>query len=251
MNQVLFVTGTDTGVGKTLVTALIALKIRQMGRSCGVLKPFASGCEWQNGVLRSEDADFLQKTLDLADSTDEICPVRLEEPLSPLIAARRAGISTQNWPQTAREALETLRARHDWVVVEGAGGILAPLWDSDEKIGSNLDLINDWGVPAVVVTRRTLGTLNHTLLTLNSPLKAPAHFAGLVFNDASPIAADDVAAPTNVAYLAAVATVPIWGEVPFSPVWNAAKLAEVAATLQVRLGNTENAPKSRTRSVSE
>lgn len=233
-SNAIFITGTDTGVGKTLVTALLCLKLRQMGFDCGVFKPFASGCESQNGVLVSPDARWLQTVLDLEDSLDEICPLGLEEPLAPLIAARRAEISTRDWPEIARHAFEELRAKHEWVVVEGVGGLLAPIWEADGEVGSNLDLIGAWKLPAVVVARRTLGTINHTLLTLRVPLPAPAHFAGLVFNDAAPLAPDDIAAASSPAFIEAQSGVPVWGRVPFVDLEDRVALERVAGSLHIR-----------------
>lgn len=232
--KALFVTGTDTGVGKTVVTALLALRFRQMGINCGVLKPFASGCEWSNGYLISEDAAFLRTALDLEDSHDEICPIRLEEPLAPLIAARRSGISTHNWPGIARDALENLQRKYEMVIVEGVGGLLAPIWERDGAIGSNLELINRWALPALVVARRGLGTINHTLLTLNQPLTAPARFVGVVWNDAVPLEAADVAAQTSPAYVESVIDVPGWGSVPFGNDLKRSALEAIAAKLEIR-----------------
>ncbi len=225
----LFITGTDTGVGKTLVTALIALKLRQLGLDCVAFKPFASGCESKNGVLVSEDAEFLRKTLDLTESSDEICPIRLEEPLSPLIAARRANVSTEKWPQIAREAFENLRAKHEFVLVEGVGGILAPIWEDSRGIGSNLELIRDWNLSAVLVTRRGLGTINHTLLTLQMPVD----FAGVMFNDAARIEEGDIASQTSAGYLQSVISVPVWGQIPFADDFGAGTLTRLAASLHL------------------
>ena len=232
--RALFVTGTDTGVGKTLVTALIALRLRQMGVNCGAFKPFASGCARENGVLQSEDAEFLHRTLALSDSLDEICPIRLEEPLAPLIAARRAGISTRQWPIIARDALRNLQSKYDCVVVEGVGGLLAPIWE-DNTPRSNADLIGEWQLPTVLVARRTLGTINHTLLTLNSPLQAPASFVGLIFNDAAPISDGDIAAQTSAGYIAQQTDLPIWGQMPFCGDFTPKNLQMVARNLEILL----------------
>ena len=223
----LFVAGTDTGVGKTLVTALLALKLREMGVDCVAFKPFASGCTRENGVLVSEDAEFLRRALDLEISSEEICPIRLEEPLAPSIAARRAGISTQNWPEIARDAFEKLRARHEFVVVEGVGGLLAPIWDMANGFGSNLDLMREWNLPAVLVARRTLGTINHTLLSLRA-----GEFAGLIFNDASPVTDDDIAAQTSPTFIAEISDLPVWGQIPFARDSELATLSEIASELR-------------------
>lgn len=226
----LFISATDTDIGKTVVTALIALKMRQLALDCTVLKPFASGCRRENGILISDDAEFLHKTLNLSDSRDEICPIRLEEPLAPLIAARRAGISTLDWPQIARDAFENLRAKHDFVIVEGVGGLLAPIWENGDSFASNLDLMNSWDLPAILVTRRTLGTINHTILCLQT-----ARFAGLVFNDATPVSDDDIAAQTSADFIQNATSIPIWGRVPFAPDLSLEILQQMARALEIRL----------------
>ncbi len=227
----LFVTGTDTGVGKTVVTALLALKMRQLGVDCTVFKPFASGCRLENGVLVSEDAEFLRKALDLTDAMDEICPIRLEEPLAPLIAARRAGISTAKWPQIAREAFQNLRAKHQFVIVEGVGGVLAPIWENEGGFGTNFDLMRDWDLPAVLVARRGLGTINHSLLALQMPAK----WAGIVFNDAAPVDENDIAAQSSPAFIAGAVSIPIWGQIPCAPDFEAETLNEMTRALEIRL----------------
>ncbi len=225
----LFVSATDTDVGKTVVSALLALKMRHLGLDCAVLKPFASGCERENGVLIPSDALWLQKTLDLSDSLDEICPIRLEEPLAPLVAAQRAGISMRHWPEIARDAFENLRAKHEFVIVEGVGGLLAPIFSKETGFASNLDLIKDWDLPAVLVARRTLGTINHTLLTL----RAHETFAGLIFNDATLVSTQDIAVKTSPTFLAGVVSVPIWGNVPFASDLNFETLQGIAERLEI------------------
>lgn len=228
-HSALFIAGTDTGVGKTLATALLALRLRQMGHDCVAFKPFASGCARESGVLVSEDGEFLRRALQLSETPDEICPIRLEEPLAPLIAARRAGISTADWPQIAREAFELLRARHEIVLVEGVGGLLAPIWEDARGIGTNLRLMRDLDLPAVLVARRTLGTINHTLLSLQN-----TEFAGLIFNDAAPVSPADIAAQTSPDFIASQTQAPIWGEIPFAPDFEPQTLTELARALTIR-----------------
>lgn len=227
----LFIGGTDTGVGKTVATALLALKLRQMGHDCVAFKPFASGCARENGVLVSEDGEFLRRALNLGESPEEICPIRLEEPLAPLISARRAGISTSDWPHVAREAFEHLRRNHEIVLVEGVGGMLAPIWEDARGVGSNLDLVRDWDLPAVLVARRGLGTINHTLLSLH----LPARYIGLIFNDAAPVSSDDIAAQTSPDFIASQTAVPVWGEIPFAPDFDTSTLMATARELEIPL----------------
>jgi dethiobiotin synthetase len=209
----LFITGTDTGVGKTLVTALLALHFRSRGIDCGVMKPFASGCEWQNGALVSEDALFLRDATSVEDELDFINPIRLQEPLAPLMAARSAGTETGDFFERAHAAFQELQARHEMVLVEGVGGLLVPIAERNGRILTCRDLIEEWNLPVIVVARRTLGTINHTLLTLEALRGADVR--GLVLCDAEPVDENDVAAQTSPAIIAEMTGLPIWGQVPF------------------------------------
>ena len=229
--MIFFVSGTDTGVGKTVVTALLALKFRQMNLSVGVCKPFASGCQLRDGELQSEDALYLQSTLDLAESLHQINPITLEEPLAPLVAARRANISTADWRARAHAAIDELTAKYDVVLVEGVGGLEVPVGEDENGIWTARDFADDLDCPIILVARRTLGTINHTLLSV----KAAPRIEALVFNDAAPLDAGDVAAQTNVEWLRAMTGLPIWAQVPFlgEERENIATLERIAATFSV------------------
>ena len=222
----LFISGTDTGVGKTVVTALLALRLRQLGRSVGVCKPFASGCEWRNETWQNEDAVWLKSVLGLGESLAQINPIALQEPLAPLVAARRAGISTVHWRGQARAAIDELAARYDVVLVEGVGGLEVPIGEDTRGIWTAREFAAALDCPIVLVARRALGTLNHTLLSV----KAAPRVEALVFNDAAFVDSDDVAAQTNVSILREMTGLPVWGEVPFvADKTNAATLESVAA----------------------
>lgn len=211
--QSLFVTGTDTEVGKTLVTALLALHFGARGTDVGIMKPFASGCAHENGVLVSQDAQFLKDVCELDEDLDLINPARWEEALAPLVAIRRA-LDTQNyWPRVL-ESYDALAARHEIVLVEGVGGVLAPLGERDGKILTCLDLMNTLALPVVVVARRTLGTINHTLLTIETLRNANLEVAGLVFCDAVPVEENDIAAQTSTSIIAEISGAKILGVVP-------------------------------------
>lgn len=238
----LFVTGTDTGVGKSFVTALLALRLRARGIDAGVMKPFASGCRREGGALVSDDAMWLKQATGVADDLDLINPIRYEEPLAPLAAARRAaelnddnaGALNGDHFARCRVAFDELQRRHDCVLVEGVGGLLVPLQQdaSGETPNSEVltcaGLVNEWSLPVVVVARRTLGTINHTLLTCRVPLRAPARFAGLVFCDAAPVDDGDVAAQTGPALIAQITGLPLWGAVPHLRDLSQRALAEAA-----------------------
>ncbi len=210
-DKILFISGTDTGVGKTVVTALLALKFRQANFIVGVVKPFASGCELRDGELQSEDALYLKSTLDLPESLAQINPITLEEPLAPLVAARRANVSTTNWRSRAHAAIDELKSRYDVVLVEGVGGLEVPIGEDENGIWTARDFANDLDCPIILVARRALGTINHTLLSV----KAAPRIEALVFNDAAPIDEGDVAAATNVELLRETTGLPVWAQVPF------------------------------------
>ncbi|MBU1743047.1 MAG: dethiobiotin synthase, partial [Proteobacteria bacterium] len=152
----LFVTGTDTGVGKTVVCAALVSALKGRGIEAGYMKPLASGCLRQGGELVSTDAEFVRSFCGLDDPPELICPVRLEAPLAPLAAARAQGAAIDLRPVYA--AWRRLKQQKDILVVEGVGGLLVPISDTL----SVASLVSDWGVPCLVVARSSLGTINHT-----------------------------------------------------------------------------------------
>lgn len=211
----LFVTGTDTGVGKTVVSALLTRALRSLGTDCVAMKPFASDCEWKNGVLHSEDADFLREVGGFDLPLELVCPVRLELPLAPLVAAELSGIDTHDWAGQARAAFDTLQEQHDLVIVEGVGGWFVPLWRNlDGTIATCADLVAQWNLPVVVVARRTLGTINHTVSTCRA-VRENAELKGVVFCDSSPVEDADLAARTSPKMACELAQTRELGRVPF------------------------------------
>lgn len=228
-----FISGTDTGVGKTVVTALLALKLRQMGHRVGVCKPFASGCRMRDGILESEDALYLKSVLDLDESLEQINPITLAEPLAPLVAARRAHISTADWRERSHGAIADLQTRHDVVLIEGVGGLEVPIGQDLNGIWTARDFAAELNCPIILVARRALGTINHTLLSV----KAASNVKALIFNDAAPIEPGDVAASTGVELLREMTGLPVWGEVPFvgDARDDAAKMNEIAARIYLEI----------------
>ena len=212
----LFISGTDTGVGKTLVTALLALHMKAQGVDVGVMKPFASGCIVDRGTLVSEDAEWLRTVTGVEDELELINPLRYEEPLAPLVAARRIGRDTSDDFAICEAAFQELNHRHDCVLVEGVGGLLVPIaQNTSGRFLDCTDLAATMQLPVVVVARRTLGTINHTLLTCRAALPAPSHFAGLVFCDAAVVQDDNIAAQTSPDLICELSGLACWGQVPF------------------------------------
>ena len=172
----LLVTGTDTGVGKTLVAAAVADWFRRRGSRVAVLKPVATGCAHRREGLVSEDAEFLAHHADARHPLHVICPVRYAEPLAPAVAAERAG-EPVDWEAVGRSVRE-MTADSDVMVVEGVGGLMVPMDPST----TFRDVAKWLKLPAVVVARPGLGTINHTLLTVEALRHAGVKVAGVVVN---------------------------------------------------------------------
>src|SRR5688572_288199 len=141
----LFITGTDTGVGKTVITGAIADWFHRRGSRVGVLKPVATGCVHQREGLVSEDAEFLAHCAEARFPLDVICPERYAEPLAPSVAAERAGRAI-DW-QAIQRSVRMIEAGSDVLLVEGVGGIMVPLDESHTV----LDLAQWLRLPAVIV----------------------------------------------------------------------------------------------------
>ncbi len=209
----LFIIGTDTEVGKTYVTALIARELLAAGRRLGVYKPAASGCRLQGGRLVSDDAVTLGDAAGCPGELDRVCPQCFAAPLAPHLAARAEG--KQLDAALLRSGLEYWRARSDVILVEGVGGLMSPLGE-EEYVA---DLAYDFGFPLVVVTRNALGTINQTLQTLitAATFRDGLEIAGVVLNhpvESHPVAGcDDASLSTNRQELAARCVPPVLGEV--------------------------------------
>lgn len=169
-------TGTDTGVGKTVVSAALANWFGRRGIRVGVCKPIATGCERRREGLVSEDAEFLAHCANARQPLDLVCPQRYAEPLAPAVAAQRAN-QPVDWTVVQR-AMDLIAQESDRMVIEGVGGVMVPLDDRHTV----LDLMIWLGLPAVVVARASLGTINHTLLTIQALRKASIQIAGVVIN---------------------------------------------------------------------
>ncbi len=206
-----FVTGTDTGVGKTVIAGALALLVRQQGRPVGVFKPVATGCRRDVRLgLVSEDAEFLAHCAEAAENLETINPVRFAGELSPMVAAERKG---EPIDFTAIDrSWDRIRGRAECVVIEGAGGLLVPI-DRDTNMA---DLAGRFELPLVIVARPGLGTINHTLLTIEAARSRQLPIAAVVINGYRPGSAT-LAEETNPEVIARLARIPIPIVVPFDP----------------------------------
>ncbi|MCS6851758.1 MAG: dethiobiotin synthase [Gemmataceae bacterium] len=185
----LLITGTDTGVGKTVFTAALARHLRRQGVALAVCKPVATGAEWVGNRWLSEDTRRLGEASGCQDY-DRITPWSFPEPAAPPVAARQQGVSLSL--EKIAGAVRSLEAPDRFVLVEGVGGLLCPLTDHETVA----DLAQRLGYPLIVVARRALGTLNHTLLTLEVARSRRLPLAGVVVSETMP--PRSVAERTNV-----------------------------------------------------
>jgi dethiobiotin synthetase len=196
----LFVTGTDTGVGKTFVACALAHALRSAGRQVGVVKPVETGVE-----AEPEDALALAAAADDRAPLDEICPYRLRAPLAPSVAAAREGVTID---VERIVALIERRARTvDVLIVEGAGGILVPI----APTVTYLDLAGRLRLRTLIVAANRLGTVNHCALTARAALAAGIDVVGFVLSQPS---APDLSTETNAETIAALTQLPCLGVLP-------------------------------------
>lgn len=205
--QGVFITGTDTGVGKTLVAGALAAAARYSGARVGVFKPCESGCRQENGALIAHDAAFLQGMSGSTAPIEHICPYRLQEPLAPAVAAEREGVSIST--HYIGELFQALCRNCNTMIAEGAGGLLVPMAEGV----LTLDLIRQLNLPVLVVARLSLGTINHCLLTVRQIQSAGLPLTGIVLNRT--LEQDTAAEQTNPAVLQSYTDAPVLGCMPF------------------------------------
>lgn len=192
------VTGTDTGVGKTFITASLVRAWQAQGLRVGAIKPVASGAVWVEGLWLSPDTAALAHALGGDVPFREITPLLLEAPLAPPAAARLAGTSLP-FAAVARatyNCIDAWRVRADVLLIEGVGGFLCPI--AEDAVFADLAAMLD--CPVLIVARAGLGTINHTLLTVEAVRHRGLRVAGIVLNQSQPDA--DVSFPSNPRELA-------------------------------------------------
>lgn len=203
----LFVTGTDTGVGKSIVTGGLAAILRESGVKVGVMKPVETGCLQEDGSLLPADAQFLREMAGVDLPLEIIVPYSFKEPLAPSVAAAREGVEIDS--NYLIKKFEEISNQYDCILVEGAGGLLVPLYQRFLFI----DLIKLLKLPLLIVSRATLGTINHTLLTVRVAQAEHVAVAGIVMNNLSQ--QKSIANETNLETIAYLVDVPIWGVLPY------------------------------------
>lgn len=180
MKRGYFITGTDTGVGKTFVSCALLKAFAQQGLRAVGMKPVAAGCRVENGQLVSEDVEQLLEAGNVDVSCSDINPYAFEPPLAPHIAARQAGIEIALEPVLEKYA--RLQTMADVVIVEGVGGFRVPLNDRQDTA----DLAVALQLPVILVVGMRLGCLNHALLTAEAIVRSGLPLAGWIANEVAP-----------------------------------------------------------------
>ncbi len=208
MSKGFFITGTDTGVGKTVIAGAVIKAIHAQGKHVCGMKPLETGCCRVGNSLYPSDGMFLKKVAGMDENINQITPYCFETPVAPSLASEMEGRPVNI--DSIVEKFHDLLQRYQAVVVEGVGGILVPI----RKDYFVIDLIKELGLPVIVVARPTLGTLNHALLTVNYALKEGIRVSGIVINFTRR-SEGTVAENTNPLILRQLSPVPVLGVFPY------------------------------------
>jgi dethiobiotin synthetase len=202
----IFITGTDTGVGKTMVGCALAFAMKVRGLRVGVMKPAETGCGEDAGQLMPADAIALRASASAIHPLDIICPFRYRSPLAPAAAAQADSMPPPD-PARILSMYERIATDSDAVLVEGAGGLAVPLtWQFNYA-----DLAAALGLKLILVVANRLGCLNATVLSIDYALRRGLPVAGYILNDAEPVSS--AAARTNAKSLKHLTAVPALGSV--------------------------------------
>jgi len=207
MNKGIFITGTDTGVGKTFIAAGLIKAMKEQGINVCPMKPVESGCSIKKGELVPEDAVRLIKVSGVNETLDAVNPYRLKHALAPSVAAEIEGVKIHR--KKIVNAYYRLLKKYDITIVEGAGGIMVPVY----KKYLFLNLAMDLNLPLVVVSRPGLGTINHTLLTIDVARSRGLNILGVIINYADK-AERGFSERTNPEVIKKLGRVPLLGIVP-------------------------------------
>ena len=240
-HKAIFITGTDTGVGKTVVCAGLAAAFKKRGIDVGIMKPVATGAKRHKDRFISCDVEFLMKASRVNDPHSLINPYCIDLPLAPHIAfkLRKKSISINK----IKECINDLIHRHELLLIEGIGGLLVPICNNYLVA----DFIRDLEIPLVIVSRNSLGTINHTLLTVKQAEEFGIDILGVIFNRTTKDVRD-ISEETNLSIIKRIAKVDVLGELPYlksvhvkkGEITNLAKAVEKNINLDLLLKKAKN-----------
>jgi len=212
----LFITGTDTDVGKTYITAGLAVVLRKMNVDVGVMKPFAAGSAQKKGY-KSEDIEILSRAANTCDPENLVNPQFFPIPASPYTAWKK--LKTKPKVSTILSSFKKLTKLHDMLLVEGMGGIMTPIL-KDYYI---TNLIKEMKIPTVIVTRSKVGTVNHTIMTVKMCEKYKIPVKGIIINNFD----EGYTAKDLTRDLQNLTGVPVLGSIPFIKDMSDASLSRI------------------------
>jgi len=216
----IFITGTDTDVGKTYITAGLAVSVRKMGIDVGVMKPFAAGIAQKKG-FKSEDVEILSTAAQVNDPENLVNPQFFPIPASPYTAWKNLKIKPKIPAILA--SFKKLSKFHEMILVEGMGGVMTPIL-KDYYV---TNLIKEMKIPAVIVTRSKIGTVNHTVMTVRMCEKYKIPIKGIIINDFD---SDGYKTKELTRDLKNLLGVPILGSIPFIDDWSDSSLYKIFKT---------------------
>ena len=203
-----FITGTDTGVGKTIISGALIKVLSHLGLKTGAMKPVESGCVREGEILLPSDGMYLKQMAQMQEPVTQVSPCCFEAPLAPLAASEfeKKGVSVI----AIKKAFYNLYTNYDAVVVEGIGGLMVPL-KTDYFL---VDLAKEIGLPLIIVAKPGLGSINHIMLTVNYALKEGLQVAGIILNYSLP-PENSLAEETNPQLLKQICPLPLIGIFPY------------------------------------
>ncbi|MCP9446478.1 MAG: dethiobiotin synthase [Nitrospira sp.] len=211
MNRGLFITGTDTGVGKTVVSAALAIALKRLGHRVGVMKPIETGVSPSRPA--QSDAAQLCRAIACREPLDTISPYRFRMPTAPLAAAEYEGRTISL--AFIRNGYRRLAERYDWTIVEGVGGVLVPITPAIDVA----TLIARLKLPAVIVGRSGLGGINHARLTMEALRRREIPVVALLLNRTGPVTSPMARAQerSTIDVLRRLTGVPVLEPLPYQP----------------------------------
>ncbi|MCX8034139.1 MAG: dethiobiotin synthase [Thermodesulfovibrio sp.] len=224
-----FITGTDTGVGKTIVSAAILRGFIKKGLKVGAMKPIETGCLNKDGILLPSDGMFLRDMAEMNDPLEFVTPIKFENPLSPFVASKLEDKDIDL--ERIFKVFENLKKKYDYMVVEGIGGLMVPITKILKKKAKAIyfvrDLIKDMAMEVIIVSRPTLGTINHTFLTVEALKIKKIPIKGFIINYSTAIKGD-IATTTNPEILSEILDIPLLGIFPYLTELNKDNIGETA-----------------------
>jgi len=221
MSKGFLITGTDTGVGKTIIAGALIKVLNYIGLKTGAMKPVESGCGTEADALVPYDGMFLKEIAHINDHISVITPCCFISPLAPLPASEIE--NTEVDIAEIKRSFKRLSVKYEAVVVEGLGGLMVPI----KKDYNMADLSLEFGLPLLVVARPGLGTINHTMLTVNYALNKGLTVAGIILNYSQP-PENSLSEKTNPKLLAQISPVPVIGIFPYMKNLNEDMIAQKA-----------------------